>query len=407
MSLVRPGVCSAPLKDAREKMVRATSLANLTIHTLDPVGVETAGNSPLGGKSVGIQERQGDLPVLADLTGGRTVMNTGAPETQLPEIFAESHSYYLLAFAPAVTKADGRTHRIEVKAKPPGLTVRTRSGYMAGETRPPDFKATGTSVDTAAALAGVLPRTDVPLRVAVAPFATPGQPGATVAIALGVRQRAPSASASETGPVKILAAAFDKSGRSVQSEDMTVGVTWKPNAEGVTSYDVLSRLAVPPGRYEIRVAFDAATDQRASVYTYVDVPDFAKLPLSLSGVVLQSSGATSATAPDKMADVMPFVPTSQRSFARADTVTVAVRAYQGGARPLAPVTVKAQIQDTTGKSVFSGTATLAPEEFAAGRAADFHFDLPFARLTSGEFRLSIEAARGAATARRDVRFTLK
>ena len=46
--VIYPGECSAPLKDARAKMERATALANLTIHTLDPVGVETEGNSPLG-----------------------------------------------------------------------------------------------------------------------------------------------------------------------------------------------------------------------------------------------------------------------------------------------------------------------------------------------------------------------
>jgi hypothetical protein len=59
--IVRPSVntmaCAGRLKDAREKMVRATALANLTIHTLDPVGIETALNSPLGGSLVGIQER--------------------------------------------------------------------------------------------------------------------------------------------------------------------------------------------------------------------------------------------------------------------------------------------------------------------------------------------------------------
>ena len=58
---VRPGICSAPLQDAYEKMARSTSLANLTIHTLDPVGMETPMNSPLGGKPAGIRERQDDL----------------------------------------------------------------------------------------------------------------------------------------------------------------------------------------------------------------------------------------------------------------------------------------------------------------------------------------------------------
>ncbi len=100
------GVCSAPLKDAREKMTRATSLANLAVHTLDPVGMETAGNSPLGGGLDAIRERQDDLKLLADITGGRTVMSTNAPEALLPAVFAESQSYYLLAFAPADRSAE-------------------------------------------------------------------------------------------------------------------------------------------------------------------------------------------------------------------------------------------------------------------------------------------------------------
>ncbi len=133
--VIYPGECSAPLKDARAKMERATALANLTIHTLDPVGVETGGNSPLGGSSTGIHERQDDLQLLADMTGGRTVMNTGTPEAHLPDVFAESNSFYLLAFAPADRQTNGKYHKIEVKVNRPGASVRTRSGYFAGETR--------------------------------------------------------------------------------------------------------------------------------------------------------------------------------------------------------------------------------------------------------------------------------
>lgn len=407
MSFVRPGVCSAQLQDAREKMERATALANLTIHTLDPVGVESAANSPMGGSTAGIQERQNDLPVLADLTGGRTVMNTGTPETELPAIFAESHSYYLIAFAPANPKADGKLHRIEVKAKRPGLNVRSRTGYVAGEARPPDFKATALSPDTAATLAGVLPRSDVPLSLTAAPFGVPGGAGSVVAITLGVQPRASTASSAANAPVKVFAAAFDWTGKSVETEDQAVTATPRPDASGASSYDVLSRLALPPGRYEIRVALDAGPADRASVYTFVDVPDFAKEPLSLSGVVLQGDAPIAAPPRAGVADVVPFVPTARRSFARGEKVTVAVRAYQGGRDAPAPVAVRAQILDTSGKTVFSGTATLAPEEFVAARSADFHFELPFGRLASGEFLLTIEASKGPASARRDVRFSVR
>src|SRR5262249_50637314 len=116
----RPGYCSAQLKDARERMVRATSLANLTVHVLDPLGIETEGNSPVVGGRTGQLERRDGLAVLADLTGGRAVINTNAPETHAPEVFAESHAYYLLAFPPADPTANGRFHKIEVKVDRPG-----------------------------------------------------------------------------------------------------------------------------------------------------------------------------------------------------------------------------------------------------------------------------------------------
>jgi VWFA-related protein len=105
----RPGYCSAQLRDAHEKMVRATSLANLTVDVFDPVGLETESNSPMGGLRTGQLERRDGLAVLADLTGGRAVLNTNAPEAHVPEVFAESHSY-LLASPPRITP-NGRFHR--------------------------------------------------------------------------------------------------------------------------------------------------------------------------------------------------------------------------------------------------------------------------------------------------------
>ena len=266
--IVRPSIyrttCSSYLKDAREKMVRAISLANLTIHTLDPVGMETSLNSPLGGSLQGIRERQSDLAVLADLTGGRTVMNRDAPEAQLPALFAESHSYYLLAFAPADPKASGRLHKIDVKVDRPGVTVRTRSGYYAGASHAADRGAAVVSPEATAALDGVLPRRDLPLSVSVAPFATQDASESTVAIVLGVRQPIPSDGTQRNWSVKVLAAAFDRNGRAVQSATQTVGVTRQPDAAGIVPYEVVSRLALKPGRYEVPVALDAAAGTRAS-----------------------------------------------------------------------------------------------------------------------------------------------
>jgi VWFA-related protein len=409
--IVRPSVntmaCAGRLKDAREKMVRATALANLTIHTLDPVGIETALNSPLGGSLVGIQERQHDLPVLADLTGGRTVMNTETPEAQLPALFAESHSYYLLAFAPADARANGKLRRIEVKVNRPDVAVRTRSGYFAGETRAPDRGPTVVAPEAAAALEGVLPRRDLPLSVTVAPFATPGAAEAAVAIVLGVRQPVAPDRAQPSAPVKVLAAAFDRNGRSVNSETQTVGVTLRADATGSMPYEVVSRLALKPGRYEVRVALDGAASGRASVYTYVDVPDFARQPLSLSGIVVSASPAVLSAPKDAFANLLPVVPTARRHFGRTDRATAFVRVYQEAGKPAQKVDVAARLVDAGDQVLTNVVTSFGADRFAGNRGADYRVDLPIERLGNGEYLFVIEATQGEHTARRGVRFTVQ
>jgi VWFA-related protein len=403
---VRAGVCSAPLQDAREKMVRAASLANLTIQTFDPVGLETSGNSPLGGSTEGQRERREGLAVPADLTGGRTVMNTETPEALMPAVFAESGSYYLLAFAPADAKANGRLHKIDVKVDRPGVNVRTRSGYVSGPTRPPDRKPTIGSPETVAALQGVLPRADVPLSVSVAPFAIAGKAESAVAVVLGARQPVPADLSGKTATVKVLAAAFGWDGRSADFVDQTVGVTWRPDASGSSRYEVVSRLTLKPGRYEVRVALDAAPNQRGSVYTFVDVPDFAKQPLSLSGVVLAAPGISSAGR-EAFANVLPLVPTAQREFARTDQATAFVQIYQEASAPTRPATVRALIAGSTDRIVMDEATALPPDRFAANHSADYRLELPLAKLEPGEYLLTIEAAQGPNIARRSVRFTVR
>lgn len=402
-----PGVCSAPLKDAREKMTRATSLANLAVHTLDPVGMETAENSPLGGALDAIRERQDDLKVLADITGGRTVMSTNAPEALLPAVFAESQSYYLLAFAPADRAPNGKYHKIEVKVNRPGTSVRTRSGYYAGETRAAGNKPSVVTPETVSALEGVLPRTDIPLGVTVAPFAMPGRQESVVAVVLHARQPVPPDHSAGKEPVKLLAAAFDRNGRSVDSETQTVSIALPSNAAGDVPYEVLSRLTLKPGRYEIRVALDASPTQRASVYTYVDVPNFAEQPLSLSGVVVAASSAPPSAPLNAFKDLLPIVPTARREFARTGRASAFVRVYQRLKDAPQPVTVTAQIHDTAGRVLMKDDASLDAVQFGSNHAADYRIALPIERLGPGEYLLAIDATQGKYATGRSLRFTVR
>jgi VWFA-related protein len=68
------------------------------------------------------------LQLLADETGGRSILDTNNFLPDLSRMRQDFESYYSLGYAPAHT-GDGRQHRIEVKVKRPGVQLRYRQSY--------------------------------------------------------------------------------------------------------------------------------------------------------------------------------------------------------------------------------------------------------------------------------------
>jgi hypothetical protein len=359
----------------------------------------------MGGALEGMRVRRDELASLADMGGGRMITQTNAPEAQIPALFAETQSYYLLAFTRGGSK-DGSFHKISVKVNRPDVNVQTRSGYYAGGKRDADRASSALAPEAAGGISGVLPRGDLPLSVVAAPFAVPGGTDAAVAVVLGVRQPEPVA-ADAKNPVKVLAAAFDRSGRSVQAETRTLGVTWKPDASGSMPYELLSRLTLKPGRYELRLAVDASVNQRGSVYTYVEVPDFSQQPLSLSGIVVGAAAGPLSAPKDALAGVLPLLPTARRTFVAGDKVTAFLRVYEAAKKPPIPATVVTRIFDANDSVVSNASATIAADRFATARSVDHQIELPLSTLARGEYLLTVEATAGEYAARRGVRFTVR
>jgi hypothetical protein len=349
--------------------------------------------------------RHDELGTLADMTGGRLITQSETPETQIPALFAESQSYYLLAFAPGDSKADGKFHNISVKVNRDHVKVQTRSGYYAGGKRG-EKPASTLAPETVNAIEGVLPQNDFPLSVAAAPFALPGAAQAAVAVVLSVRQPQPAKSDAKN-PVKVLVAAFDRNGRSVQSETKTLAITWKADASGYMSYELLSKLTLKPGRYELRAAVDAAVNQRGSVYTYVDVPDFVLQPLSLSGIAIGTTPGLLSTPQEIFASLLPIVPTARRSFTPSEQATAFVRIYEASKQAPVEATVTTRLVDENDKVISNDAATIAAARFATARAVDHRVELPLGTLASGDYLLTVEAKAGEYRAGRHLRFTVK
>jgi hypothetical protein len=238
----------------------------------------------------------------------------------------------------------------------------------------------------------------------------PGSDAAVLAISLGIRQ--PAFASRTPDQIELLLRSFTTTGDPKVGDDQVIPITIPaaPPSADVSRYEVLARLDVlKPGPYHVRLsAHSVASDTRGSVYVDVDVPDFRKDKVSLSGIVLNSALGAVPVAPLRLLrDTVPLTPTTERTFATADVVTAFLRVYQGAAEKLAAVPLKITIQDGAGKSVFDKTETLPADRFATDNAADYQFRLPLATLKTGEYLLTFETAAGKTTVRRDVRVTIK
>jgi hypothetical protein len=139
------------------------------------------------------------------------------------------------------------------------------------------------------------------------------------------------------------------------------------------------------------------------VYYDVEVPNFSKPGLWLSGVVFSSTPGLPAAPRDVLSALLPVVPTTVREFERDDDATAFLRLYQR-AKEARAVQIGVRILDSQGAAVDRVDADVSAESFARSGSADYQYRLPLARLAAGSHLVTIEARAGAHTARREVRF---
>lgn len=434
ISIQSAGTCSADLNPARNRAFRALDAGNVTVYAFDPGGLPTL-STPAGDRS-GLGDRRrrmanltrlGNLMTLPDRTGGRLLADPVRPADRVAEIFRESDAYYVLGFQPAHPEPDGRFHRIRVRVNRPGVTLQARRGYyggLAGAAARGEVDAGDDTGPTArlepalrGAVSGLWPKGDIALSIAAAPVASPDLAGGVVAAVVRVRHVlddtvapavAEALAAGEPTLVHVFTGAFDRQGRALASTRQTVSVVARPASARAFEYEVVSRLALDPGRYELRTAVeDTRLGRSGSVYTYVDVPDYQRDAVSLSGLLLASTPSPVSVPAGALDGLVSIVPTTRRSFTRADRATAFVRLYQGLSRAMVAGYVVAEILDASETSVYRQETRLVPAGYGASRAVDFSVELPLDTLSPGDYVLGVEARHGNETARRDTRFSVR
>ncbi len=181
-----------------------------------------------------------------------------------------------------------------------------------------------------------------------------------------------------------------------------------------TGLRLLNRLDLPPGRYQLRVAaLDSAGGNVGSVLYDLDVPDFQKLPFSVSGLVLTSpSGAALPTVrpDDQLKAVMPGPPVAVRTFPSNDQIQLFTEVYDNAGATPHKVDITTTVTTDEGKVMFKTEETRDSSDLGGQRGGyGYTTEIPLKDLAPGRYVLKVEAkSRLGQTppAAREVQFTV-
>ena len=345
------------------------------------------------------------LWTIAGLTGGRAVMDHNTPAQVVPSMFDELSSYYALAYENSYS-LDGRRRWLDVKVRRPGVLVMPSRVLITAE--PPQVVAENAKLATTRdsglieALSAPLPVGDLPLQLSAVQFARPAQPKHALMLTLGL----PLASSAQPVDYLVQILTYDGEGRR-QIASETHGLRVTPPSQSDRAQEVVFRVDLKPGRYQLRVAAEnKSTKTAGSVHATVIIPDFEKEPLTLSGVAIGWAGRGATGGRDAVTDFISFAPTTGRTFGTSDTVGALIRVHQRLPPGSDAVLVECEILDTIGNRVSLDTRRISPSEFTPA-GVEHRFELPLSRLKTGDYVLRFVASISSHRQQRDVRFTVK
>jgi VWFA-related protein len=364
---------AAMIQERMQDLVRATTKANASIYAIDPRGLQGLSDASIELQSVdaslGVTEvlderalqaesrlARESLQAFAAETGGFAVYNTNRLANAFDRIVDENSSYYVLAYYPPNPKRDGKYHNINVRVTRPGLTVRFRKGYANPTGKPPAPVKGDIAPELLDALQSPIPVSGLGMKVFAAPFKA-AAPNASVL--LGVELRGRDLTTTANGRLDVAFWAVDVRGKTKASSRETVMLNLRPETRTRVEQSglrLLSRLELPAGHYQLRIAaYDAGGGAAGSVLYDLDVPDFGKDRLAMSGIVLTS--AASSALPTPKADpelrmLLPGPPVAARTFAQSDQVAIFTDVYDNDVTPVHKVDITTSLTADAGRVVF-------------------------------------------------------
>lgn len=363
--------CQAMYKRARN--------ANVPIYALDP--------------RVLPPQRSGQMIELALNTGGLHFMQQSNPLGAVDKIVADNGSFYTLGFYPEPLVTDGKYHEIKVNVKREGVRVRSRDRYLADTASKPSSTPTR---DMTKSLSAGLDDPSLPIRVTAVPLADAGRGMVRTLVTLEVtypQRDEKDLSFDDDLRVGILALSTDGKIKASFQRPIEVKGKWKPAARG--TFVINETIDLPAQQLALRVGVTSRLLGRTgTAHIPLAVPDFRDNDLTLSPIVLgvagQISNADAVVGLDRVRGLVPFQPTTTRSFKASDSL----RIFLTGAWRSSTTALNLEIAITGGPQPRVRQLTSNAAALAGGRKASVDTVVPLADLPPGSYVLSVTGVTG-------------
>jgi len=370
---------------------------NVAIYPIDASGLTPEGPSIFD---------QDAMRKVAEETGGVAVVNTNNFSDFFASILQDASTYYLLGYSPEPEHTDGDFHSIQVRVKRAGVTVRARRGYYAPSAGAKPAKALpappeGVSLAAREALRKPVPTKGLAVDVSTVAFKGQGKE-ASVVITGHVRGQTLDFAAGRRLAVSYQV--FDAEGKVATGFykvfGFNLGNESKARASG-TGLQFVERVALKPGRYELRLVAEQPDGPIGSVVAPIEAGKFED-ELELSGVALASKRANEVllVGDRSLRGLLADDATALRRFRAMDGLRAYAEVYTelDQSNPsiryevIRVATLTAAITNAAGTVVARGqTQRVSGEPAGKSLREGFRADFDLTRLTPGNYVLTVEA----------------
>lgn len=380
---------------ALDRAIESALRHGVVVYSVDTRGLQTGGlvaadnavgdkiNSATdGGRERFILNTQEGLTYVAEQTGGLAALNTNDIGAGIARVVNDIRSYYILGYTPdentfAKPGKTPKLHKISLKVKRPGLTVRTRKTFLGISDPPVQPRTYSASESLREAAVSPFSASAIPMRATALPGYAPD--GAFVRTLLEIDARALTFAKGDDGrttaDVDVLGMAFDQDGTEVghMSTAFTVALNADTDPEALGDGEGLVyvlKVPIPkPGAYQIRFA---ARDRRSgaigSAGQFAWIDDVAHGAFAMSGILLgpESAAATASKPPEGVDTSGLLKQQAHRVFKPGTRLSYAYEIYNAAE---APVEASATVWRGQERVFMAPAATLVPPAASADRFA--------------------------------------